>query len=218
MLVCLKMVVTPLRPPQRHIQRSPRPCPIRRILRALIERHRDVRAERDLHIHRVLRREEVRRPVDMRPERDPLVGHFAQIAQAENLKPARVREDHPIPAHEPVQSAHSPDRLMPRPQIKVIRIAQQNPHIQLLKKLLRNRLHRPLRPHRHKHRCLDSAMRQRHRRAPSQVTAPMDLKREGHLLIVATSYSSGSRSRSTAGMSRLPCRTAAISTVNSSTL
>jgi hypothetical protein len=48
-------------------------------------------------------------------------------------------------------------------------------------------------------------MRQRQRRAPPQPAGLLDLKGEGHVLIVASGYPSGSRSRSTAGISRMPC-------------
>lgn len=110
---------------------------------------------------------------------------------------------------------------MSRPQIKVIRIPQKDSDIQRLKQLLWHGLHRRLRPYRHEHRRFDRPVRQRQRRAPSVAGSPANLKRERHLLIVASSYSSaspGSRSRKTEGISRRPCRTAAISAAFSETL
>src|SRR5580658_573113 len=86
MLMLLKIFLTPRRPPRRQFHRSPHPRPIRRILRALIERHDDVRTQPDLRLHRALRTEEMRRPVQMRTKRHTLLRHLAQFVQAENLK------------------------------------------------------------------------------------------------------------------------------------
>src|SRR5258705_5382888 len=89
-LMLLKIFLTPFRPAQRHFHRSPRPFPLRRILRALIECHDDVCAQPDLCCHRTLRTEKMRRPIEVRPKRNTLFAHLAQLIQTENLKPARI--------------------------------------------------------------------------------------------------------------------------------
>ena len=150
----LKVSLRTPRPPQRHLHRLPHPLPLRRILRALVERHNNVRAQPDLYLHRPLRTKKVRRPIQVRPERHSLLRHLPQIAKTENLKPARVGKDRPLPRHEAVQPAHPPHHLHPRPQIKMISVPQQNPDPQLLQQILRHTLNRPQSPHRHKHRRL----------------------------------------------------------------
>ena len=58
------------------------------ILGAFVEGHGDVRAESDLHVHGMFRREKMAAAVEVRPEAYALVGDLAQLAQAEDLKPA----------------------------------------------------------------------------------------------------------------------------------
>lgn len=99
------------------------------------------------------------RSIQVRAKRHALVGDLAQIVEAENLKAARVGEYRPIPRHEPVQSAHLPNRLDPRPQIKMVSIGQKNLHTQLFQYILRNALDRAERSDRHKHRRLNLSMR-----------------------------------------------------------
>ena len=70
---------------------------IRRILRALIERHDDVRAQPDLRRHRTLRAEKMRRAIQVRPKRHAFLVDLAQFAQAEYLESAGIGEDAPDP-------------------------------------------------------------------------------------------------------------------------
>ena len=148
----------------RQPHRLPRPLPRRRRLHALIEHHRNIRPQRNLHIHRVLRRKEMLTPIQMRPKLHPLRRNLPQLAQAEHLKPTRVRQHRPLPAHKPMHPTHPPHQLMPRPQIQVIRIRQNDlrplPPAPAPPATLRHRLHRRRRPHRHKHRSLHHPMRQ----------------------------------------------------------
>ena len=119
---------------------------IRRILRALIEGHADVRAQRNLHIHRVLGREEMAAAIEMRAEPHALIRNLAQLREAEDLKAAGVGEHGARPADEPMQSAHAPDRLVPRAQIEVIGVAENDLRAQRLNHVLRHSLDAPAVP------------------------------------------------------------------------
>src|SRR5215469_6391198 len=63
--VLFEIVPGALQPPQCHLHRFARPPPIRRMLGTLIESHDDVCAQPDLCRNRTLRREHVRRPVQV---------------------------------------------------------------------------------------------------------------------------------------------------------
>ena len=78
----------------------------------LVEGHGDVRAERLLDPDRGLGRQPMRRPVDVAPERDAVVVDHAEVAERDDLEPAGVGEDRPVPAHEPMQPAEAGDPLM----------------------------------------------------------------------------------------------------------
>ena len=176
----LKIPLAPLCPPQRHFHRTPHPPRVRRILRTLIKRHDDVSSQPNLYLHRFFGTEKMRRPIQMRTERRTLLAYLPQLIQTENLKPARVRQNGPIPRHEPVQPAHLPHRLHPRTQIKVVRIPQQNLDAQFLQRILRDALNRPHRPHRHKHRRLHLAVRSDQFPRPRRAASRFYLKLNRH--------------------------------------
>src|SRR5437660_1574845 len=121
-----EILLAALSPACRHFHRGPRTRLIRRILRALIERHDDVGAQPDLGLHRAFRAEKMRGAVQVRTECDAFLGDFAEFAEAEDLKSARVGEDRAPPGHESMQPAELPYRADPRPQIQVIRIAEND--------------------------------------------------------------------------------------------
>ena len=110
----------------RQSHRLPRPLIRRRMLDTLIKHHRNIRPQSNLHIHRVLRREEMFAPIQMRPKLHPFRRNLPQPAQTEHLKPTRVRQHRPLPTHKPMHSTHPPHQLMPRPQIEMIRIRQND--------------------------------------------------------------------------------------------
>ena len=95
----------------------------------------------------------------MRTKRHAVIGHFAEIAQAEDLKAARIGEDRMRPRHELVETAHLADQFMAGPEIQVIGIRKQNLDAELFEILLRLTLHRRGCAHRHERRRLDHAMR-----------------------------------------------------------
>ena len=128
---------------------------------AFVEHHDDVRAERDFDFERFLGRKKMLGAVEVRAERDAVIGHLAQFAQAENLKAAGIGEDRMRPGHEPVQPAHRANQLMAGTQVKVIGVSEKNLHAELFEVLLRLALHRCRRAHRHKRRRFDHAVRRR---------------------------------------------------------
>src|SRR5271168_1436564 len=109
LLMLFKIFLTAFRPAQSQFHRSLGARLIGGILRALIERHYDVGAEADLRLHRALWTEKVRRTVEMRTKRHAFLGHFAKLAQAENLEAAGISKDRARPCHETMQSSHLPD-------------------------------------------------------------------------------------------------------------
>ena len=98
----------------------------RRIFQALVERHHDVGAERKLDIDRRFGCEQVRVAIQVRAEQHTFFGDLAQIAQAEDLESARVRQDGPRPGHEFVQPAELADQFMSGAQEEVIGVGQDD--------------------------------------------------------------------------------------------
>src|SRR5947207_2741632 len=100
----------------------------------------------------------MRRAIQVRAEIHSVFGDLAQAAEAEDLESARVGEQGPLPAHEPVQSAQIADDLVTGTQIKMVSISQNNLRAQFLQCVLRNAFHRTQSAHRHEYRGLDHAM------------------------------------------------------------
>ena len=130
------------------------------ILRALIEGHADVGAERDLYIHRVLGSERVKAAVEMGAKRNSLVADLAQLREAVDLESAGVSEHGPGPADEAMQAAEVANGFMAGPQVEVIGVAENDLRAERLENLLRNRLDRARRSDGHEYGCLDDLMRQ----------------------------------------------------------
>ena len=117
--------------------------------RAVVEAHHDVRAEGLLDLDGPLGAQEMPRAVDVGLEVDPLLRDPPQGAQAEDLEPAAVGEDGPVPVHEPVKPPVLADQLVPRPQVEVVGVAQDDLGAGLLEPLRRHGLHGSLGPHGH---------------------------------------------------------------------
>ena len=181
-----EVLLRPHRPGVSQAHRVARALPRRRRLHALVEDHHHVRAQRDLHLHRVLRREEVQAAVQVRAELDAFLRHLAQLGQAEDLETARVGQQRPLPAHEAMQAAHAPDEFVPRPQSEVIGVGQNHLRTRavranLLQRLLRHRLHRRRRPHRHEDRRMHSSVGKVQRASPSaRLRCRANFKAQGH--------------------------------------
>ena len=78
-----------------------------------------------------------------------LLGNFPHRAETKNLIAAAIGQDRPIPTHEFMQAAQVANQFMPRPQVKMIGIAEQNLATQLLQISRQHRLDGPLGSHRH---------------------------------------------------------------------
>src|SRR5579864_6757652 len=157
-LMRLKVVLAASCPPQSKLHGLSRARLIRRMLRAFIKGHDDVPAQGDLNLDGTLGSEYVRRAVKMRSERYPFLTDLPQFAQAEHLKPARIGENRPLPGAEFVQSPQSAHQFMPRTQVKMVRVAQDDLRAQLFQNILGDALDRALRAHGHEHRSLHLSM------------------------------------------------------------
>jgi hypothetical protein len=74
----------------------------------------------------MLRREEVAAAVQVGAEANALVGHLAQLAQAEDLETAGISEQAAWPADESVQTAHPTNGFVAGAEIEVIGVAEND--------------------------------------------------------------------------------------------
>src|SRR5262249_34957301 len=102
-------------PARRQLRASCRVVVLARIRKAFIKHHRDVAVESGLNFHCDFRRNEGSRAVDVIWEFYAVFRDFAQLREGENLDPAAVGENWPIPAHEIVQAAEMLDDVESRP-------------------------------------------------------------------------------------------------------
>jgi len=147
-----EVIERPPRPGHGEPQALLGPAAIRRVLGALVEGHRNIRAQGDLHLHGVLGSEKMAAAVQVRAEADALVGDLTQPAQAEDLKAAGVGEQGPRPTHEPVQPAHAADGFVAGPQVEMIGVGEDDLRAQRFQHVLRNGLDRARGAHRHEDR------------------------------------------------------------------
>ena len=126
----------------------------------LVERDRDVGAERLLDRDRVLRREAMGRAVDVAAERHAVLVDDPQVAERHDLEPARVGEDRPVPGHEPVQPAEPLDALVAGAQVQVVRVGEDDRGAGRGDLVGVERLDRGVRADRHELGRLDDAVRQ----------------------------------------------------------
>ena len=151
--------LAPLGPALRALRRGFGIVVIGRIRHALVKCHDDVGAKAHLRLHRDFGRQELFRTVDMRAERHAFLGDFAQVAKAEDLESAAVRQDCAIPMHELVQAAGLLDEVHARPQEKMVRIGKNDAGAKALQFVRRNALDRRLRADRHENRCRETPVR-----------------------------------------------------------
>ncbi len=162
--------------------------------RALVERERDVRAERRLHLHRGLGAHEALPPVGIGAEahallldrehhrlaRVPaaldLLGH-RPVAHREHLVAAGVGDDRPPPAHELVQPAHLADQLVARLDEEVERVAEHHVVAELGHLARVQRLHGRRRRKRHERRSAHRPMRSVDHPGAGGAIARTDLER-----------------------------------------
>lgn len=101
------------------------------------------------------------RAIQVRAECDALVRHVLEVAQAEDLEAARVGQNRAGPRHESMKAAHSPNQLMPGPQIEMVGVGEQNLNVETFEVLLGLAFDGRGRADGHERRRLDDAMRGR---------------------------------------------------------
>ncbi len=129
------------------------------VRRTFVENHRDVRAERALDFHRLLRAEEQQRAVKVRTEFDAVRLDFPDFGEAENLEAAAVGENRLFPIHELVQAAGGADDFESGPDIEVVGVAEDDLRAHLQQFARVERLDAGLRADGHEHRRVHDAVR-----------------------------------------------------------
>src|ERR1044072_453420 len=92
--------LTPLQPAQRPFKCIPRCWFVRSSRNDMIERHRDIGAERPLHVDRSLRRQLATASVHVALKLDAVFVPLPEALEREPLKAAGVGEQRPLPRHE----------------------------------------------------------------------------------------------------------------------
>ena len=136
----------------------------------LVERDRDIGAERLLDGDGMLGRESMGRAVQVRPEGHAVIVDDAQIAERHHLEAAGVGEDRAIPVHEPVQAAEALDPLVSGAQVQVVRVREDDRRPGLADLRWREGLDRRVGPDRHELGRLDDAMRQGQESRPGRAS------------------------------------------------
>ena len=147
------------RPAQRQRERALGGLARGRVGQALVERHRDVRAECSLDLHDGLRREKARGAVQRRAKLHAVVAELADLRQAEDLESTGVGEDRARPAHEVVQATEVAHHVGAGAQEQMVGVAENDLGAGAREVLGRERLHGGLRAHRHEDGGLHRAVR-----------------------------------------------------------
>jgi len=92
----------------------------------VIEHHRHVTAERFLNLDGVFGGQPNDGTVQMAFEGGRLLGDPIQFPEAEDLKPAAVGQDRPVPEHHPVQPTELLDQLVTWSEAEVIGVGQHH--------------------------------------------------------------------------------------------
>src|SRR5258705_5368123 len=106
-----------------------------RILRAFVERHEDITAQRELDIDRRLRGKYMRVAIEMGVENDAIFGDLTNPRQAEHLESTRVSEDGSRPGHKAMQSAKLTNQLMAGAEVEMVRIAKNDARVELIRQI-----------------------------------------------------------------------------------
>ena len=96
------------------------------VLRALIERHDDIRTQIVLDIHRLFGREEVIAAVDVRGKAHAVVGDVVERGERKDLEAAAVRQNGAVPVHELMQPPCARDELVAGTHIEVIGVGEDD--------------------------------------------------------------------------------------------
>src|SRR5689334_21854855 len=140
-LMLLEVLVRTASPAKRQVHRLFGARAIGGMLGALVEGHDDVGAKGDLDFHRLLRRKDVRRAIEVRAKCYAFLTDLAEFAEAEDLKSAGVGEHGAIPRHEAVEASKLADVLVSRSEIEMVSVAENDFRAQFFEDVLRNGLH-----------------------------------------------------------------------------
>ena len=125
----------------------------------MVERHRHVRAEGPLDLGRALRGEDAAAAVHVTLKLDAVIGYAAEALEREHLEAAGVRQQRPVPGHEPVQAAELRDDVLAGPHVQVVGVGEHHPGPDGLQIAGRQRPHGALRADGHEDGRLDRAVR-----------------------------------------------------------
>ena len=155
-----------------------------RVFHTFVERHNDVRAERQLDLHGAFGGEKMLGAIQVRAKPNAVFRHAAQRFQAHDLEAAAVGQDGPRPRHEAVQAAGIADQLMPGTKIKMVGIGEEDLDAQCFQFLLPQALDRAPRAHGHEHGRLHGAVRrvQEPRTRARDLVLGDNLKLDGHAI------------------------------------
>jgi len=124
----------------------------------MIERHRDVGAERPLDLRGALRREGAAAAVHVALKLDAVVVNPAESLEREHLEATRIGEQRTIPTHEAMQGSELLDHLLAGPHMQVVGIREHQRRARVTEIVGRERPHRALSSDRHEHGRLDRAV------------------------------------------------------------
>ena len=119
-----------------------------------------------LNVGRPLRRQQVRRPVQVRSKLGAVVGDAPAPGQAEHLIAAAVGQDRPVPPDEAMESARPRDERVAGSEIEMVGVAEDDlgaePLAEVVQIAMRDALDGSLRSDRHEGRRLHDAVRRPH--------------------------------------------------------
>src|SRR5690625_3215484 len=143
------------RPPDAPLDCAATSLLLARIRRALIENHRDVRAEFPLDFHSFPRTEKHIFPVEMRLKRNPVLADFPELSQTKNLKTAAIGQYRFLPAHKRMQATEFSNQIFARSKMQMVGISENDLSAEVVELSRGHAFHRSLGSDRHENRCLD---------------------------------------------------------------
>ena len=128
-------------------------------IRAFVEGHDDIRAQVLLNGNGLLRREAMRRAVNVTLEGHTVIIDLAGLRQREDLEAARIGQHGTGPLHELMQATHVAHQLVAGTQVEVVGVAQHQRGVDILELFGREGLDRRLRANRRKDRREEISVR-----------------------------------------------------------
>src|SRR5213592_1638414 len=160
---------------------QPSQCPLQRVagsrlVRAawhhMIERHRNVGAERPLDLRGALRREGAAAAVYVTLKLHAVVVDTAEPLEREHLEPTRIGEQRTIPTHEAMQGSQLLNHLLAGPHMQVVGIREHQRRAGGAEVIRGKSPHAPLRPDRHEYRGFHRAVGEGKRAGAGRTPSP----------------------------------------------